>query len=165
MKRLHNSRGFTLIELIMVIVILGILAAVAIPRFMDLQDDAKKASEKGVAGGVRAGITTIHAAFLMDKPSQAMPAVDTSTLNDWPDALDNLAADPGVEIAALFSFVIEGGTALSDNWSKETHTDDVSATYKGPWGNGGNDSTWTYYMVTAGANPAGSFTCDGTACP
>ncbi|APW41276.1 type II secretion system protein [Rhodoferax saidenbachensis] len=44
------QRGFTLIELVMVIVILGVLAAVAIPKFVDLKSDAQAASLKGVAG-------------------------------------------------------------------------------------------------------------------
>lgn len=44
------QRGFTLIELVMVIVILGVLAAVAIPKFVDLKADAQQASMQGVAG-------------------------------------------------------------------------------------------------------------------
>jgi len=44
------QRGFTLIELVMVIVILGVLAAVAIPKFVDLSSEAKQAAVNGIAG-------------------------------------------------------------------------------------------------------------------
>lgn len=49
------QQGFTLIELVMVIVILGVLAAVAIPKFIDLKSDASAASVSGVAGALSSG--------------------------------------------------------------------------------------------------------------
>jgi MSHA pilin protein MshA len=54
--------GFTLIELVVVIVLLGILAAVAIPKFVDLSGEANTAAMQGVAGGVSSAMAINYAA-------------------------------------------------------------------------------------------------------
>lgn len=59
--RRKNATGFTLVELVIVIVVLGILAAVAIPKFMDFTTDAKRAACKGALGGVRSGVSNYYA--------------------------------------------------------------------------------------------------------
>lgn len=53
-----ERRGFTLIEIVMVVIIIGILAAVVIPQFTNLAQDAKIASTKGALGGIRAAVYT-----------------------------------------------------------------------------------------------------------
>ena len=56
-----KKRGFTLIELVMVIVILGILAAIAIPRYIDLSGSARLGATKAAAGSIRAAIAMEYA--------------------------------------------------------------------------------------------------------
>jgi MSHA pilin protein MshA len=64
MRKINKQAGFTLIELIMVIVILGVLSAFALPRFADLGGDARAASISGAGGSMKAASNIAHAAQL-----------------------------------------------------------------------------------------------------
>ena len=66
MKKLSSAKGFTLIELVVVIVILGILAATAAPKFIDLTGDAKASVMQGVQGSVNSAADLVHAKALVE---------------------------------------------------------------------------------------------------
>lgn len=62
----NKQSGFTLIELVVVIVILGILAATALPKFIDLKGDAELAAIQGVAGAVSSAFATNFAGYMVN---------------------------------------------------------------------------------------------------
>ena len=68
-----SQAGFTLVELVVVILILGILSATALPRFMDVNDQAHTAAVAGAGGGFGAGVALAHAQWVANGASTVDP--------------------------------------------------------------------------------------------
>lgn len=60
----ENSQGFTIIELVVVIALLGILSAVALPRFINVTEDAQKAAVAGTGAAFTTGVNLVHSLWV-----------------------------------------------------------------------------------------------------
>lgn len=105
----HKHSGFTMIELVIVIVILGILSAIALPRFVSLQSDARKAKLTAIRGAVAAAAAISHgaAAARQGVTQTAACPVATGTLPATPfvaaTGTGNLCTESGnIDITRLY---------------------------------------------------------------
>lgn len=101
----HRRHAFTLVELVMVIVIIGLLAAVVTPQFSSMKTEAQNAAEQGAVSAIRSGINLAN----MTRLAQG--------LDGYPSTLDSAANGVASATNVLFTQVIKDGVS-DPNWQK-----------------------------------------------
>ncbi len=116
-----RQQGFTLVEVVVVIVILGILAAVAIPRYISVTGDARKAAINGMAGAVRSAVAVVQARYV----ASGSLTSELVTMADGTTVIVNAGAGGGIPTGVLagignavkidgFAFALVTGNATAE---------------------------------------------------
>lgn len=136
---MNKQQGFTLIELVMVIVILGILAAFAVPRFADITVDARKATVAALTGSVRSAAALAHATSLAQAKSASqsisMDGTTVTMANFYPASSGSTTGGIVASLADISGFTATlSGTADTVYFKKvgATNEDACYAAYQAP---------------------------------
>jgi MSHA pilin protein MshA len=135
---MKQQSGFTLIELVVVIVILGILAATALPKFINLTTDARFAAVNGIAGSLRSSVSIVQARYYATGNTTAttVTMADGSTVN--------VNASTGIPLGTATGI----GAALQDTTTiNPNYTTATAVTF---WPTGGSATCQAAYNGTTG---------------
>ncbi|MDD4273986.1 MAG: prepilin-type N-terminal cleavage/methylation domain-containing protein [Desulfobacter postgatei] len=129
----NNQKGFTLIELMIVVAIIGILAAIAIPNFLTYQLKSKTAEAKTNLGGIRTGEEAYNAEHDTYLDASALPLAVGKAKVGWSDTAGSFAAigfEPAGSVYYQYGVSINSaGDAFTATAAGDVDGDSASASY------------------------------------